>query len=81
MRLLKNKITTKEFDRKFDTNKDVTEHLDTSKAKVTRHFHRINIDFPESSIKLIDAQADKIGIARTALIKMWVAEKIQAVHK
>ena len=75
MSQLKNKITTEEFDRKFDKNEDVTKHLDTSKLKAKKRFHRINIDFPESFINKIDEEAGKIGVARTALIKMWIAER------
>jgi hemerythrin len=80
MKKLKNSISTKEFDCKFDSNEDVMEHLDTSNVKVNRHFHRINIDFPESFIKKIDEEANKIGVARTALIKIWIAERLQAIH-
>ena len=80
MKQSKSKITTEEFDKQFDKNKDVGEYLDASKAKVNRHFHRINIDFPEVFIKRIDNEAHKIGVARTALIKMWIAEKLQAIH-
>ena len=80
IRRLKNKITSKGFDKKFDKNEDVTEYLDTSKVKVNKQSHRINIDFPVSFINKIDAEANKIGVARTALIKMWIAERIQAKH-
>ena len=80
MKRLKNKIAAKEFDRKFDKNGNVTKYLDTSKIKVKRHFHRINIDFPELFIKKIDKEANKIGVARTALIKMWIAERLQEMH-
>ena len=80
MKQLKNKITTEEFDRRFDNGEDVTEHLDIVNAKATKHFHRINIDFPESFIKKIDYEAHKIGVARTALIKIWIAERLQAIH-
>jgi len=80
MKQLKNKIASEEFDKKFDKGEDVSEHLDVSKAKANKHFHRINIDFPELFIKRIDDEAHKIGVARTALIKMWIAEKIQTIH-
>ena len=80
MKTLKNKITTKGFDKKFDNNEDVTKYLDASKVKANKHVHRINIDFPESFIKKIDVEADKIGVARTALIKIWISERLQATH-
>ena len=78
MKRLKAKLSTEDFDRKFEKNEDVMEHLDVSKARVNRHVHRINIDFPELFIKQIDDEANKIGVARTALIKIWIAERLQA---
>ena len=80
MKKSKHAITTGEFDHKFDANEDVAVHLDTAKAKVNKHFHRINIDFPETFIRKIDDEANKIGVARTALIKIWIAERLQAMH-
>ena len=80
MKKFKHSITTEEFDHKFDSNEDVAVHLDTAKAKTNRHFHRINIDFPETFIRKIDDEANKIGVARTALIKIWIAERLQAIH-
>lgn len=80
MKKSKSSISSEEFDRKFDMNEDVTKHLDISKAKITRHFHRINIDFPETFIRKIDEEANKIGVARTALIKIWIAERLQTIH-
>jgi hypothetical protein len=59
MKQLKNKISAEEFDKKFDKGEDVSEYLDTSKAKANKHFHRINIDFPELFIKRIDDEAHK----------------------
>lgn len=80
MKHLKSKTSVREFDKKFDNNEDVMEYMDTSKIKVNKHFHRINIDFPELFIKQIDNEASKIGVARTALIKIWIAERLQAIH-
>ncbi|MCM8812862.1 MAG: type II toxin-antitoxin system HicB family antitoxin [Candidatus Omnitrophica bacterium] len=81
MKYLKNKISTEEFDRNFDQGKDVGVHLDRSKAKVNKKVHRINIDFPELFIRQIDREAQKIGVARTALIKMWVAERLETMRQ
>ena len=80
MKQLKTKISTEAFDKKFEKHEDIMEHLDASKTKVSKHFHRINIDFPELFIKQIDTEANKIGVARTALIKIWIAERLQAIH-
>jgi len=47
------------------------------KAKVNKKVQRINIDFPASFLKKIDKEAQQIGVARTALIKMWLAERLE----
>ena len=64
-------ITTEEFDAKFDRGEDITEHLDLSKV-----VKRVNVDFPAWSIADLDKEAERLGIARQALIKLWVIEKL-----
>ena len=79
MKRLKKKITSEEFDRKFDSGKDMGDFLDTKKAKVNKEVRRINIDFPISFLKRIDEEARRIGVTRTALIKIWMAERLEPV--
>ena len=65
-------ISSKEFDTKFNNNEDITEHLileNTTK--------KILIDFPIKALKSIDEFSNEIGIARTALIKIWLHERVQ----
>lgn len=76
MKRLHKKITSEEFDKKFDLSEDMIPHLDMSKARINRQTQRINIDFPNIFLAKIDEEADKIGVARTALIKIWIAEKL-----
>ncbi|MBF0253061.1 MAG: type II toxin-antitoxin system HicB family antitoxin [Candidatus Omnitrophica bacterium] len=51
--------------------------LDTAHVKVQKKTKRINIDFPEKMLDKIDSEAQKIGVARSALIKLWLAEKLE----
>lgn len=76
-KLVKKHLSAAEFDTKFDEGGDVTEFLDTAKAKVNRRIQRVNIDFPVAFLKELDHEAEKIGVARTALIKMWLSEHIK----
>ena len=69
-------ITAKEFDERFDKGEDVGAFLDTRKAKKYNRVQRVNIDFPSGLLKEIDDEAKKIGVARTALIKVWLAERL-----
>ena len=38
---------------------------------------RVNVDFPEWMVKGLDARANHLGITRQALIKMWIAERLE----
>ncbi len=73
------KINATEFDKRFDSGEDMWNFLDASKAKVHRKIRRVNIDFPEKLLTRIDKEANRIGVARSALIKLWLAEKLEHV--
>jgi hypothetical protein len=79
MKRLKKKITSKEFDKRFDRGEDVGDLLDVKQAKVNKQVQRINIDFPISFLRRIDKEARRIGVARTALIKIWMAERLEPI--
>lgn len=72
-------ITSEEFDRKFEAGEDVSEYVDWQRA--VKHepikVKRVNIDFPEWMVSELDQKADRLGIARQALVKMWVAERLK----
>ena len=79
MKRLKKEITSKEFDTRFDSGEDMADLLDIKKAKVNKQVQRINIDFPIFFLRRIDKEARKIGVARTALIKIWMAERLEPI--
>ena len=72
------KIIAEEFDRKFEEG-DITEHLDLARAKVVRKVQRVNIDFPVMMLGLLDREAARYGVPRAALIKMWLADRLQKI--
>jgi hypothetical protein len=37
----------------------------------------VNVDFPTWVVAGLDRQAQKLGITRQALIKMWIAERLE----
>ncbi len=66
-----------EFDKKFDSGKDITEHLDYSKAKRPgKKQKRVNVDFPVWMIQALDQEAERIGVPRQSVIKVWIAERL-----
>ena len=79
-------ITAKEFDKKFDNGEDISEYLDFSNAVKLNEFEKIstkkiNVDFPEHIIKLLDNEAQKIGVTRQSIIKVWIAERLKEEQK
>lgn len=67
-----------ELDEMFDRGEDITPYLDLSTAERPGHKQRrVNVDFPEWMINSIDRQASKLGVARQAVIKIWIAERLK----
>lgn len=72
-KLSKKKIKAGEFDRLFEEG-DITSHLDLKTAKVEQPIQRINIDIPRNILEKVDQEAARVGIPRTSLLKVWIAE-------
>jgi len=71
-------MKAKELDKKFDDGGDIIEHLDLSAAKRPgREQKRVNVDFPTWMIQRLDREARRLGVARQALIKIWIAERLE----
>ncbi len=71
-------ITVEEFDKMFDDASDeIEDFIDRSKGRlVPPAFKRVNVDFPPLMVRDLDAVATARGITRQALIKMWLADKL-----
>ena len=69
----------REFDRRFDAGEDIHELIDMSKAAIVRHGKkvRITLDIAESLVNEIDDVRKRIGVDRSALIKIWLHEKVK----
>ena len=66
------------FDRKFDKGEDITKHLDLSKARRVEHEQkRVNVDFPVWMVHSLDKAAQRLGVPRQSIIKLWVAERLE----
>jgi hypothetical protein len=75
-------ISAEEFDRKFDDGEDVSEYLDLSRAyRPNLEPKRVNVDFPSWMVARLDGEAQRLGVTRQALIKMWIAERLEAVRR
>ena len=71
-------ITVEEFDKMFDDGSDeIDDFSDLTKTKlVPPAFKRVNVDFPPVMVRDLDAVATARGVTRQALIKMWLADKL-----
>jgi hypothetical protein len=79
-------IRTTDFDAKFDRGEDISAHLDLGSAQ---HFAagepdrldltptKVNVDFPKWMVESLDQAADRLGVPRQSLIKMWLAERLE----
>ena len=71
-------IDIAEFERKFDDGEDISEYIDWSKAhRPGLVAKRVNVDMPQHMVAKLDIQAKKRGVTRQALIKMWLADRLE----
>jgi len=75
-------MTAEEFDKKFDDNEeDIIQYFDVSKARRPNlEPKRVNIDFPAWMVQSLDKEAKHVGVSRQAVIKMWLAERLQGLN-
>lgn len=72
-------MKAKKFEQQFDDGVDLTASLDLSKAKrVLQEQKRVNVDFPTWMIDSLDREASKLGVTRQSIIKVWLAERLEA---
>lgn len=72
-------MKAKKFEQQFDDGVDITAALDLSKAKrVLQAQKRVNVDFPTWMIDSLDREASKLGVTRQSVIKVWLAERLEA---
>ena len=72
-------MKAKKFEQQFDEGVDLTVSLDLSKAeRVLQAQKRVNVDFPTWMIDSLDREASKLGVTRQSVIKVWLAERLEA---
>jgi hypothetical protein len=70
-------MKAKRFDQKFDAGERVIDQLDLTKARrVGTAPKRVNVDFPSWMVQSIDREANRLGVTRQSLIKMWLADRL-----
>jgi hypothetical protein len=72
------KMSTEEFDERFDAGEDVMAALDLSAARRPGlEQRRVNVDFPSWMIEKLDREAKRLGVTRQSVIKVWIAERLE----
>ena len=70
------KIPTQEFDEKFESGESMSAHVDWNAATKT-----VNLDLPVWVIRALDVEASRRGVARQALMKMWLVDRLDDLSK
>lgn len=71
-------MKAKDLDKQFDAGEDISTFLDLSNAKRTNQQpKRVNVDFPSWMIHSLDKEADRLGVTRQSIIKVWISERLQ----
>ena len=71
--------TAEDFDRRFDDGEDMGDYIDWNSAhRPNLEPKRVNVDFPRWMVAGLDREAKRRGITRQALIKMWLADRLDA---
>ena len=66
------------FDKAFDNGDDMSKYLNFPKAtRPGREQKRVNVDFPVWMIQSLDKEAQRLGVPRQAVIKVWIAERLR----
>jgi len=72
-------MKARDFDRQFDAGKDMSDEVDWSQTRCPNiETKRVNVDFPAWVVTGLDQQAQRLGVTRQALIKLWIAERLEA---
>jgi hypothetical protein len=67
-----------EFDKKIDDGvEDIIDELDLTTATRPNKQKRVNVDFPVWVVEALDREADRLGVTRQSIIKVWIAERLE----
>ncbi len=67
-------MDAKTFDTQFDEGVSVMPYADLSKAERPNKTKRVNVDFPLWMLNALDSEAERLGVTRQSLIKVWMAD-------
>jgi len=72
-------MKARDLDKVFDAGKDISGHLELARGRrVNQAPKRVNVDFPAWMIHSLDREANRLGVTRQSIIKVWISERLQA---
>jgi hypothetical protein len=70
-------MKARKFDADFAAGKSIAKSLDLGKARRPGHEpKRVNVDFPSWMVAELDREAERLGVTRQPIIKVWLAERL-----
>jgi hypothetical protein len=74
-------ITAEEFDRIFDEGEeDILQYCDMSTLRRPGlEPQKVNVSLPSWMVRSLDSEADRLGVTRQAIIKLWIDEKLKSI--
>ncbi len=71
-------MKAEQLDDIFESGEDLLAHLDLSTARrLNLQQKRVNVDLPIWMIENLDREADRVGVTRQSIIKVWLAERLK----
>ncbi len=71
-------MKAKDLDKQFDAGENITKALDVARARrINPKQRRVNVDFPSWMIHSLDKEADRLGVTRQSIIKVWISERLK----
>ena len=71
-------ITATEFEEKFESGEDLTSYLDLDQAlRPGLEPKRVSVDFPLWMVQKLDKVANRLGVTRQSVIKVFISEKLK----
>ena len=72
-------MNPEELDRKFDAGEDVLPYFDLSTLQRPGLAPQVvEVSFPQWMVTALDREAQRLGVQREAIIKLWLSERLQA---
>jgi hypothetical protein len=71
-------MKAEQLDEIFDSGTDLLPHLDLSTLRRPNlEQRRVNVDLPIWMIENLDREAERVGVTRQSIIKVWLAERLK----